>query len=179
VLRPVSATMAVEELRRTGVLADACVGGALSLRALAAGDLVDFALRFSNCDLSALNGDCVEFGQVVQLRDCRIGPASFFAAYFFAGLEIQRCRFTDRVDFQCGGHNRRDASVDLNAVDFDSFVKFLDCWYMGPVRIAQCKFRKGTNLLGNKGQPFEVRFDVLPEILGNQGDLSQDGEGAA
>ena len=34
-------------------------------------------------------------------------------------------------------------------------MNFFDCWYEGPFEVRRCTFRKGTNLFGNKGEPFK------------------------
>jgi hypothetical protein len=112
------------------------------------------------------------------LEGCEIGNAELFSAYFLAGLSVAGCTFTGRVDFQCCGHNRSGTAVRLQDSRFLGFVNFFDCWYEGPFQVRGCAFEGGTNLLGNRGEPFEVQFDVQPELMGNTGTLDHDGEAA-
>jgi hypothetical protein len=96
-------------------------------------------------------------------------------AYFFAGLRVAGCTFESPVDFQCGGHNEGEHEVVLYATAFRGFVNFFDCWFRGPVVVRDCRFEGGTNLLGNRGQPYEVHFDVPPVIEDDEGNLGLDG----
>ena len=74
-----------------------------------------------------------------------------------------------------GGHNMDGTEFRLEHCEFGAFADFYDEWFMGPVRIKGCAFRGGTNLLGMKGQPYQVTFDVEPIIESNTGRLDLDG----
>ena len=178
-LRTVSAEAALNELRTAGVIADANIEGPLSLRPLCEGDVLNWSVRIERCSLNELDASFVEFVHPVILERCQIGRAQLFAAYFLAGLVVRGCTFADTVDFQCGGHNRSGALVQLEDNVFHGFVNFFDCWDEGPFEVRRCAFGGGTNLFGNKGEPFEVKFDVEPVAFENTGAIDQDGEGAA
>ena len=178
-LRTISADAALGELRANGVIADARIDEPLSLRPLCDGDTLNWPVSIVRCSLKELDASCVEFAAPVVFERCQIEKAQLFAAYFLAGLVVRSCVFTDAVDFQCGGHNRGAALVSLEDNLFDGFVNFFDCWYEGPFEVRRCTFRKGTNLFGNKGEPFEVRFDVEPVVTETMGVIDQDGKGAA
>ena len=131
-------------------------------------------ITIEDCVLDSLKAVCCYFQSPVVLRNTKIlGDASFYAGYFFRGLCITGCEFLGELDFQCGGHNKNDNKVILKSTRFDGFVNFFDCWYEGPFIVRDCNFNGGTNLLGNKGQSYEVQFDVPAVIEGTIGKLDQ------
>jgi hypothetical protein len=177
--RSITAAGALAELQRNGVLVDVTVTEPLPLRALCADDELNQPIRLTRCSVSDLEGPCIQFAAPVVFEECEFGSAELFAAYFLAGLTVAGCTFMGRVDFQCGGHNRGGAAVCLEDSRFLGFVNFYDCWYEGPFQTRRCAFEGGTNLLGNRAQPFEVQFDVQPELTENSGTMDHDGETAA
>jgi hypothetical protein len=73
-----------------------------------------------------------------------------------------------------GGHNNHDKLISIHNCIFRGFVDFNDAHFNGPIEIIYCQFEKGTNLLGNKGKPYEVLFDIPPRILNNDGKMDFD-----
>ncbi len=73
-----------------------------------------------------------------------------------------------------GGHNNPDKLISIHNCIFRGFVDFNDAHFNGPIEIIDCPFEKGTNLLGNKGKPYEVLFDIPPRILNNDGKMDFD-----
>jgi hypothetical protein len=162
-------------LRRGEPVREAEASGPLDLRVLCGGDDLRVPVRLAGCRLWRLDADCVQFHQPVILEGCVVeSEASFFAAYFLAGLRVESCTFQSGLDLQCGGHNRGGHKITLAGTAFEGFVNFFDCWFEGPVVVRGCRFGGGTNLLGNQGRPYGVRFDVPPDVEGNWGDLSLD-----
>jgi hypothetical protein len=163
-------------LRRGEPVRNATFADPLDLRLLCEGDDLRVPVRLTGCRLRRLDAACVQFHEPVVLEGCTVeSPACFFATYFLAGLRVQGCTFSSALDFQCGGHNQGGSAILLADCTFRGFVNFFDCWFEGPVVVRRCHFQGGTNLLGNKGQPYEVRFDVPPVIEGNEGELGRDG----
>jgi hypothetical protein len=114
-------------LKATGVLRDAHVTGTLSLRSICDGDQLRGPVGIHGCALERLEAPAVEFLAPVVLEQTTIGYSEFFSAYFLAGVflagvTVRACRFTDVVDFQCGGHNRDGAAVRFEDCSFDGFV---------------------------------------------------------
>jgi hypothetical protein len=177
--RKLPASAALEELKKTRVLQDALVEGSLSLRPLCDGDALKGPVHIVDCLLDQLDGPCIEFAGPVLLAGNHIRRVEFFAAYFLAGLTVRGCVFEDNVDFQCGGHNRDGSAIVIEDSTFRGFVNFYDCWFEGPLAVRRCDFKAGTNLLGNRGKPFEVQFDVTPEVAEVAGTIDADGEGTA
>ncbi len=102
-----------------------------------------------------------------------IGESGFFAGHCYRGFQATGSRVGGTVDFQfqCGGHNKGAAVFSWDSCHFASFVNFFDCWYEGPFVVPNCHFSGGSNSLGNRGAPYQVRFDVPPVIDGNVGRL--------
>ncbi len=153
-------------------LADVRLDERLELRRLADGDSYNHPLTITRCTLTAFDGTCCMFTQPVVLNEVVVeNEASFYGSYFFAGLHIKGSAFSCALSFLAGGHNRDGAEFRLEDSRWAGFVEFFDCWFEGPVRIQGCTFEKGTDLLGNIGQPFEVQFDVRPMIENNIGQM--------
>ncbi len=176
-MRTLSADEVLERLGRGEPVHDARVSVPLDLRGHCDGDDVRVPIRLAGCRLAGLSAACVQIHEPVVLERCTVESAegTFFAAYFLAGLHITGCSLQSAVDFQCGGHNKAPRAVLVEDSTFAGFVNFLDCWFEGPVVVRRCRFEVGTNLLGNRGRPYEVRFEVPPLIEGNHGDLGRDG----
>ena len=65
---------------------------------------------------------------------------------------------SDRWSSSNGEGNKDGSIFALKDTVFHEFVNFLDCTFDGPVEIRGCRFEKGTNLLGNRGQPYAAQF---------------------
>lgn len=139
--------------------------------------LIDSPVTFINCQIKALDASYCTFNKKLTLVDCVIEYASLSASFFLSGLTIDRCIFNNDIFlFSMGGHNAEDKPIIIHDTIFKGYVDMNDAWFMGPLIISKCKFMKGSNLLGNKGQPFEVSFDIKPELIDNQGKLNLDGD---
>jgi hypothetical protein len=165
-------------LREGRAVRDARVAAVVKLSALwePGGHRVRVPVQFSDCELQRVEAAGAEFEAPVVLERTRVRHgASFWGGYFFGGLRVEACRFEADVDFQCGGHNGDGAAIVFLDTAFEGFVNFFDCWFEGPVEVRRCAFPGGTNLLGNVGEPFQVRFDVPPVIEGTTGALDRPG----
>lgn len=166
-------------LSSTHVLRAARVIGKLNLEPSTANQRVDHGLEIIGCEIDTLGLSCAQFQGNVLIQDCTfLDPNSAlegFATYFHAGFVMERCRSAGPVDLQCGGHNRNGNWIRIVDVSFEKFVNFFDCWFEGPVEVSRCKFKCGTNLLGNQNHPCRVTFDVAPIIEQNEGVLTLDG----
>jgi hypothetical protein len=178
-MRILSNHEALEELANTGSLIEVRVNGPISFRSITDGDMFGAAIEIKRCEFASLEASFVQFTKHVTLEECSIDVGDFYAAFFLAGLTVNKCRFKSRAWFQCGGHNRDGSAVCVIDTTFECFVNFFDCWYEGPFELRRCTFKNGTNLLGNTGQPFQVHFDVQPVFEDNVGELSVDGDHAA
>jgi len=166
---------AVTILSAGGILENCRVAGQLNLRSLSRTDDIRVPITIRNVQLDSICAPACQFHEVVLLDNVRVtGAANFWAGYFLAGLQASYSYFGAEVDFQCGGHNKGH-DVDFKQCEFSGFVNFFDCWYEGPVSVHECTFSAGSNLLGNIGKPFQVRFDVPPGLEGNIGRLDLNG----
>jgi hypothetical protein len=167
---------ALRIIRETGILRGATFFEALDLTPLAEGQYVRPPIKLYDCQFIDLAAPHIYFDSPIEIRGCTIdGILSFDAAYFFAGVSIQHTSVSGLADFQCGGHNRGGARFELTDSKFCGFVNFFDCCFEGPVLIKRCHFARGSNLLGNKNQPYVVTFDVAPVLQCNAGSLDLDG----
>jgi hypothetical protein len=155
---------------------NAAVAESIDLRAVCEEDELRLPICFAGCNLRRIEAVCVRFHEPVVLEGNVIeAEGTFFASYFLAGLRVASCQFGSVVDVQGGGHNEGKREILLLNTTFKGFVNFFDCWFEGPVVVRGCRFEAGTNLLGNRGKPFAVQFDVPPVIEDNFGELSVDG----
>ena len=144
----------------------------IELRELATKDFIDFSITFDNCEIVAFDAGNIFFNKQITLRNCIIKSASFYASYFLSGITIENCEFKNNIFLMsCGGHNTIDTQVIISNSLFNGYVDMFDAWFTGPVKITECNFRKGTNLLGNKKKAWEIQFDTEPYIKNNIGKL--------
>jgi hypothetical protein len=179
VMRRFSKDEVLERLRRGKVVRNAVIAESLDLRVLCQkGYKIQLPIRFVGCHLRGLEASRLGFHERIFLKGCTIQSAenAFDSSWFVAGLGVEKCTFESAVSFQCGGHNQQGTEVVLVDNTFKGFVNFFDCWFEGPVEVRGCRFKGGTNLLGNQGKPFQVTFDVPPILEDNLGDLNVDRE---
>ncbi|WP_371827351.1 pentapeptide repeat-containing protein [Deinococcus sp. QL22] len=128
-------------------------------------------VSLTNCHFQRFNASITGFSGPVTFQDCRFDEARFFGTYFLGGARFINCIFTGEVDFSAGGHNTPPAEVVLEHCEFRQYVDFFDVWYTGPVRIQNCRFLGGTNLLIYLSEPYGSTLEYPPLVLENQGDL--------
>ena len=139
------------------------------------GDKTKNKVQFEKCKISSLIMENVEFKNQVIFKNCIIENISFAMSYFRKGLIIEDCIFNSHVDFQCGIQNT-NGIVSIERNTFNKFLNFFDCEFKSQLFFSKNTLLVGTNLLGNKGTPFEVQFNVLPLIEDNKGTLTKNGE---
>ncbi|UQN06553.1 hypothetical protein [Deinococcus sp. QL22] len=170
-----TAAEALQRLKTGEGLVGVEVRGQLDLQALEDTGGVRLPVLLRGCRLPAVDASDLVFHAPVTFERCHVDAALFYAAYFLQGARFEACTFGGDVTFECGGHNEAPAAFTLLNCTFQGFVNFFDNWYPGPVEVRGCRFEGGTNLLGNRGQPYEVAFDLPPQIEGNSGVLDADG----
>jgi hypothetical protein len=138
-------------------------------------DQLSIEISFENCDINEIIFESIEFFKKITIKNSKIKSANFFSSYFIGGLTIESCEFENEVDFQCGGHNMDGAEIRFVDNIFSNFVNFFDCYFIGPFIMKNNIFKKGTNLLGNKGEPYEVTFETEPKIENIKGNLELNG----
>ena len=136
---------------------------------------IKYPIVINNCFFENFNCVSVEVDSEFQLKNSFLRRATFSYTYFKKGSLIKDCIFSNYLDFQSGGHNHSHFVIE--GTTFNDFVNFFDCWFMSEVIIRNNTFNKGSNLFGNKGEQYEVKFDVNPIISNNLGILELDGEG--
>jgi len=171
----ISGDTATELIRNNHPIRDKVVVGQISLVNLDQAD--SLSVIIDNSLIDELIANSINFDKQVILRNSTFKKCEFLFTYFRDGLLISDSVFNSYLDFQCGGHNRPEAKIEILNNEFDDFVNFFDCIYNGPVTIRNNEFKRGTNILGNKGQPFEAQFDLGLYINNNRGQIDKDGEG--
>ena len=141
-------------------------------------DINDKMIHIENCFVENFKSEAVIFTKNIELIKSEFKKCTFSFAQFLGGLKINKCMFHDYLDFQCGGHNSISNVFMIKDTVFNGFVNFTDCIYHGPVEILNNVFKKGTNLLGNKGSGYETVFEIPPHIENNKGktDLNDEGD---
>lgn len=123
-------------------------------------DSNNFSVIIDNSAIDELMASCVNFNKQVVLRSSTFKKCEFQFTYFLRGLLIKDSTFDSYLNFQCGGHNQPQTRIEILSNEFNDFVNFFDCIYSGPVIIKNNEFKRGTNILGNKGKAFETQFDL-------------------
>ena len=138
-------------------------------------------IEFRSCRLNSLDALWRRFSRnaftLIDTRVELVATGSFWCCYFFKGAEIERCEFVGPVEFSNGEGNKDGSIFALKDTVFHEFVNFLDCTFDGPVEIRGCRFEKGTNLLGNRGQPYAAQFRAPLVLDGNERRMDIDGYG--
>jgi hypothetical protein len=173
-----SSSDAIGAIRRDGVVEGVDIKETLSF-----GELHDPCRMYSDVDLPISIRGChvqkmdtfgVTFLAPIEIVKSTVECMDFFSCFFLGGLKISQCRFHEPARILWGGHNKGTVVLIENTV-FEEFVDFRDCWFMGPVRLHNVQFKKGSNLLGLKGSPVAVTFDVPAELEFVEGDIEMDG----
>ncbi|MFW7380271.1 MAG: pentapeptide repeat-containing protein [Oligoflexus sp.] len=114
----------------------------------------------------------VQFTKSVKIKGSKIKGLDIYANYFAEGFELEDCVIESKVIWTAGGHNLKPI-LFKNCV-FNEFVDFEDCYFEGDVIFENVRFIKGTNLMGNKGTPVEVTFEIDPRLTNVEGDFAMD-----
>lgn len=135
----------------------------------------DDVILISNCmiksiDLLAADG----FRATVVIENSIIDEVQVHSCWFTAGLVLRNCVVHGYFQYEMGGHNYRPFVMEGNV--FTGFVDFSFCQFLDRVIIRDNVFMQGTNLLGNRGEKAEVKFETAPEVDGNAGRMDVDFE---
>jgi len=138
---------------------------------------IDYAVTFESCYIRKFNASDLIFRKPMSFWRCTFVEADFSVAYVNIGLTIDQCHFKhDLRLLDMGGHTFRDRLLLLQDTVFDGYVDMFDAIFEGPVEVRRCTFKRGTNLLGNKSEPFAVHFKGPPPIIeDNEGQLDLNG----
>ncbi len=145
-------------------------------------DITNLGLELMNdviikgCSIAEFYSPSVVFKGKLIFSSTKFNRCVFNYSYFTKGIRIERSRFEEYLDFESGGHNKF-GDIELIDNQFQGFVNFFDCWFHGNVIVKNNSFTSGTNLQGNKGRQFEVRFDQLLSVENNLGRMDINGEG--
>jgi len=139
-------------------------------------DICEKQIYIENCIVDNFTAMSVQFLSKVELINSEFKNCIFTFAYFTEGLKIQNCIFQKYLDFQCGGHNKKDNFIEITNSIFQGFVNFFDCIYEGPVKIKDNDFMEGTNFLA-KNIACPVSFEIKPITVNNKGKLDIENEG--
>jgi hypothetical protein len=172
----ISGDEAMELIKNNQPIIDKVVVGQINLTNFL-DDSNNFSVIIDNSAIDELLANSVNFSKQVILRSSTFKKCEFQFTYFLGGLLIKDSTFDSYLDFQCGGHNQPQIRIEILNNEFNGFVNFFDCIYNGPVTIKNNEFKRGTNVLGNKGKAFETQFDLELEITDNRGQVDIDGEG--
>lgn len=92
----------------------------------------------------------------MKIECCVINNFQIHSCWFVNGLILKNSIINNYVDYQMGGHNI--APIIIESCVFSDFFNFFDCQFENIIELKNNIFKKGTNLLGNKGEGFENRF---------------------
>jgi len=155
---------------------NASVMGKTNIKQAQGKDTISSLVVFRDCFIEELDASYLVFYGKCQLINCVIRYASFQASFFPEGLLIDGCEFErDMFLMDMGGRNLKRKPIIIRNTTFHGYVDLEDARFEGPFEMTNCRFDKGTNLLGNQKKPTNVKFDVPPVINGNTGRLDLDG----
>jgi hypothetical protein len=174
-LNPITATTAIEQILNGKPLRDLHVKGTLVLQT--GDERLRYELILENCIFDDFKTSFLSFERPVRISRCVFYKCSFNSTYFIKGLHIEDSVFKSYLEFIAGGHNQNGSLISIANCTFEGFVNFFDCWYKSQVDISNNNFRKGTNLMGNRTEPYRVQFDTPLIIENNTGQTDIDGEG--
>ncbi len=135
-------------------------------------DIFSHAITIEHCKINSFIESNIQFNKPVKFISCQFNKCDFSFAYFAGGLEIVNCSFKNYLNFECGGHNKSKSEFRMEGSIFYCFVNFYDCFYEGPFILKDNELRKGTNILGNIGMPYETTFIHKPVFENNKGILN-------
>ena len=127
-------------------------------------------LHLINCII-----DTIDFVGVFELKvhliieGCIINNFHIHSCWFVNGLVLKHSIVKNYIDYQMGGHNINPIVFDGNI--FTDFFNFFDCQFENVIELKNNVFINGSNLLGNKGEGFENRFENGWLTENNVGDI--------
>jgi hypothetical protein len=172
-LRNISSEEAIDWIFYNQILKNSLVSGKMEMEV----EIFNHDIIIDNCVINYFKGTNVQYQKPVKFKDSKFKNCDFSFSFFVGGLEVINCSFEGYLDFQCGGHNKNNNSINLENSTFKDFVNFYDCSFEGPVILKGNDFQKGTNIFGNKGMPYETGLKTAPIIENNKGQMNIDGEG--
>ena len=103
------------------------------------------------------------------IENCIINNFHIHSCWFLNGLTFKNSVVKNPVDYQMGGHNIKP--IVLEGSVFMGFFNFFDCQFYNIIELRNNVFMRGTNLLGNKGEGFENRFERGWLVENNVGNI--------
>jgi hypothetical protein len=114
-------------------------------------------IQLVNCIIEAIDLiGAFELKVHLVIESCIINDLQIHSCWFEDGLLLKGSVVKNYVDYQMGGHNSEPIVIDGNV--FVGFFNFFDCQFKNVIELKNNVFKKGTNLLGNKGEGFENSF---------------------
>jgi len=108
----------------------------------------------------------------ITIERCIIENLLIGACWFTEGLLFSGNIVVNRIDYQMGGHNKREMTIKGNV--FHDFFNFFDCAFIAHLTVEKNVFCKGSNLLGNQGEGFKNDFNQGFTASDNIGSLALD-----
>ena len=127
-------------------------------------------LHLINCIISTIDLIGVfELKVHLIIENCIVNNFQIHSCWFVNGMVLRNSIINGYVDYQMGGHNANPIVIERNI--FTGFLNFFDCQFNEIIELKNNVFTKGTNLLGNKGEGFENKFEKGNLIEGNVGSI--------
>lgn len=134
---------------------------------------VEESISFNNCIIK--NIDLIGAFEIeikLIFENCIIDDLQINSCWFINGFILKNNVINNIIDYQMGGHNSKPILIEGNV--FLELFSFFDCQFEELIEIKNNIFKKGTNILGNKGEGFENSFDNGYLIENNIGQLDVD-----
>jgi hypothetical protein len=113
-----------------------------------------------------------ELNVYLKIENCIINNLKIHSCWFVNGLLLKNSIVKNYINYQMGGHNTKPIVIDGNV--FTEFFNFFDCQFENIIELKNNVFKKGTNLLGNRGEGFENSFVAGWLAENNVGDIDID-----
>lgn len=124
-----------------------------------------------NCIIMKLVMTGCDLNEKVIIIDSIIHGFHAIGARFDKGLLLQGCIFNNKLSLEASGQNYGAAKIEIENNIFNCYVDFFDAHFLGSILFKNNILNAGSNLLGNKGLPWETmsKEDII--VSNNFGNL--------
>lgn len=132
-------------------------------------EYINEPFSLSNCMIEFLDLNALEFLKEVTITNCVIHQLVIYSSWFSGGLKFANNIVLSDIDYQMGGHNRKE--IEFSGNIFKGFFSFFDCQFDAKLIVKDNLFVNGSDLFVKENKGFDNTFENGFFIENNIGKL--------